>query len=118
MSAPLVDIRNCFRGCSDYVISVDGEERILGNYGALYDPQIGDEIDYVVDPTDPQWSVAVGESEYWVPNPTEDRIILLVLLAMALGASVWTVYKLLPEDLQSIFTKSPQPPSSFDSWGA
>ncbi|MFB0834276.1 hypothetical protein ACX8Z9_14435 [Arthrobacter halodurans] len=69
LSAPLVDVRNCGRACTEYVVAVDGREIVLDNDGALHDPRIGEAVRYVVDPEDPDRTVAVGEPENWMLAP-------------------------------------------------
>ncbi|MFJ2618487.1 hypothetical protein [Glutamicibacter sp. NPDC087344] len=117
-SARLVEISGCHRGCSNYVLSKGGEEFPLDRYDALDDPQVGDEVDYVVDPQDPGRAVAVGYPEFWESDPDGNLLLRLVLMAMALGAAAWSAAKLVPEDLKRLTTKTQAPPGTSDSWGA
>lgn len=117
-SAPLTAIRNCGRACTDYILSTDHGDITLGNADALHDTELGEDIEYVIDPNDPEWTIAVGEPDDWEPNPTGDIFILLIALVIALGISAWAIYKLVPEDIKRIFIRSPKPPSPTSSWGA
>lgn len=102
LSAPLVDVRNCRRACTEYVVAVDGREIVLDNDGALHDPRIGAAVRYVVDPEDPDRAIAVGEPEDWIPDHTGDLILLVFFVAVALGTSAWVAYKFLPEDVERL----------------
>lgn len=118
LSAPLVEIQDCGRSCTDYVLSTDGGVLTLSSSHALYDAELGDEIEYVVDPEDPEWTVAVGELADWEPDPAGDLLLLIVSIGVALWMSAWFINKLVPEDLKRLFNRSPRPPSAESSWGA
>lgn len=118
LSAPLVEIQDCGRSCTDYVLSTDGGQLTLSNSNALYGAELGDEIEYVVDPEDPDWTVAVGEPADWEPDPSSDLLLLVISIGVALWMSAWSIRKLIPEDLKRLFNRSPSPPSAESSWGA
>lgn len=117
-SAQLVEISSCYRGCTNFVLSKDGTEFPLERYEALYDPQVGDTVEFVLDPQDPRRAVAVGYPEFWEPDPGGDLLLRIVLMAMALGAAAWSAVKLLPEDLERLTTKKQPSAGTSDSWGA
>lgn len=112
LSAPLVGIRGCGRGCTDYVIAPDGQEIVLTNADALHDARIGEDVRYVVDPADPERTVAAGEPGDWIPNPTADLGLFVLFVAIALGVSAWVACKLLPEDVAKLRKRPPAVMSS------
>jgi len=52
-SAPLVEIRDCGRACTDFVLSTDHGYITLGNADALRYTKLGDPVVHVIDPEDP-----------------------------------------------------------------
>lgn len=97
-SAELTYVRD--RGkTQDYRASIKGVETAIDDGTVLDGLQVGDRIEYVTNPQDPGWIVAVGDPGDWDPDPLGDRIMAIVMAVLACVGSLLAAAKLVPEDL-------------------
>ncbi|WP_366133761.1 hypothetical protein [uncultured Citricoccus sp.] len=102
-TAPRIQVtvtgRQLYRGGYEYDVSLEGRKLWLGFPENVPDgTAVGDDVEVVVDPEDPEYAVAVGTPEDWAPDPKGEAIEFWLMVTTLVGMSGWAAYKLLPED--------------------
>jgi hypothetical protein len=91
--------RQLYRGGYEYDVSLDGRKLWVEFPEHVPDGTVvGDVVEVVVDPEDPEYAVAVGTPEDWAPGPWGETIEFWLMVTALVGLSGWAAYKLLPED--------------------
>lgn len=100
-TAVLVDVEHRYKGEDEYLIEVDGQERLLDFAHFLPDDSIGSRVSYVVDPDDKLHFIAVGEPEDWAANTGRDVLVSAVITVMTLIFVGVAVGRIIPEDAEA-----------------
>ena len=86
----------------EFTVELNGKRKLLLYGWTKPTEEVGEDIEVVIDPTDPGVVFAVGTPESWDPDRTHDLFMFLLLPGLALFGTGWVAVKLIPEDLERL----------------
>lgn len=86
----------------EYDVTAGGRTYSLYDEFMDAEPEVGQDVEVVIDPEDSTYAIAVGEPENRITSPREQQLALGASLAVAVFLAVWLSAKLLPEDRQRL----------------
>ena len=109
-TAVLVDIIPKGRSGTDYIIVVDGRDRVLDYADFLPDDTIGTTVRYVVDPDDPEHLIAVGSPDDWEDKPWRNILVSIGGIVGALLFAAMAADRIIPDDVEAVENRIPPAP--------